>query len=206
LNDHSSLYSVTYAMMWQCGPHLADAGGHYTCRLSQFGHLVGWFFNFLRVIFAKPTNRCLHAPEFLASLPPPTPPSSAGMPRLDYAGAVLRASPRSMASGSSASSVGRHRGPFIPTIPCPDSCRLSTHGVSSTATHEGWVYYKCRNHGVCCLSLCVLLLDCSVCCVLQFSSLCCVGFSWNFNLHFVLPMTAWMQFLALGTRVRGVSG
>jgi hypothetical protein len=28
----------------------------------------------------------------------------------------------------------------------------------------------------------------------------------NFNLHFVLATTAWMQFLALGIRVRGVSG
>jgi hypothetical protein len=157
------------------------------------------------VIFAKPTG-CLHASESLASLPPPTPPLSAGMPRLDYADAVLRASPRSMASGSSASSMGHRRGPFIPTIPCPDCCRVSTRGVSGTATHEGWLYYKCRNHGVCCLSLYVLLLDCNVCCVLRFSYLCGVGFSWNFNLHFILPTIAWMQFLALGIRVRGVSG
>jgi hypothetical protein len=59
-----------------------------------------------------------------------------------------------MTTAFSASSVGRRSRPFIPTIPCPDCCRVSTRGVSGTAAHDGWVYYKCRNHGVI-----ILLLD-----------------------------------------------
>jgi hypothetical protein len=70
------------------------------------------------------------------------------MLRLHYAGAAPRCSQRSMATVSSASSASRRIRPFIPTIPCPDCCRVSSRGVFGMAVHDGWVYYKCRNHGV----------------------------------------------------------
>jgi hypothetical protein len=150
---------------------------------------------FVRIVFAKLSEICPASPK-LSQIPSFF--HRRRMRSLDYTGAGLRGSPRSMPTASSASSAGRHRGPFIPTVPCPDCNRVSTRGVSGTALHDRWVYYKCRNHGVSCLY--------SSCFASRLQSLLCgIVFYSNFNLHFVLPTTAWMQLLELGTGICAVS-